>query len=177
MKNIKVFFDLDETLAYTVFNRPEQKHVEFYSEHNGGIYFTIIRENSAEIINWARKAVGVDNVYILTAASYDYAREISRLAGWGFPDDKILSRETIEKYSIGRMGWGGEVTTPHDDFVDSVNLLIDNLHPRSNKTKIDLLNIQLANYLKIDDYYGNDDFNKFFKISVKKFILEKIGNP
>ena len=176
MKNLKIFFDLDETLAHTTPNKPDQKHIKFYLEYDGGYTHTIIRENSKEIVEFVRKAVGVDNVYILTAAIQEYAREINRLADWGFANDHIISRETIEGHSYN-MGYGGRGTSPHKDFKEYNNLLIDNLPPRYNQEKIMLLNMPVSNYLHINGYDGNDQDNENFKITVQKFILEKLVNP
>lgn len=176
MNKLNIFFDLDETLAHTDTKKPQQEHIDFYLEYSGGIYYTIVRQNSKEIVEWARKVAGVDNVYILTAAVYDYAKKINELAGWGFTDDHIIARETIERHSH-EMGYGGRGTSPHEDFKDSNNLLIDNLPPRYNQEKIGLLNMPVTNYLHIDNYYGNDLGNEDFRIMVQKFILEKLVNP
>ena len=120
-----IFWDLDECLIHTGFGDPEQKHINFTLEGSQINYYTILRPCALELIEFSRKLVGHENVYILTTAIEEYANKINELAGWGFEKDHIFSREDMQRnwYSTA---YGGGATAPC--IVAHVNnVLIDNL--------------------------------------------------
>ena len=69
-----IFFDLDETLLHTVFKKPKQKHFEFSFGNETQKYYVIIRPCATELIEFARKLVGSERVFILTSSAEDYAK-------------------------------------------------------------------------------------------------------
>lgn len=77
-----IFWDLDECLIHTGFGDPEQKHINFTLEGSQINYYTILRPCALELIEFSRKLVGHENVYILTTAIEEYANKINELAGW-----------------------------------------------------------------------------------------------
>lgn len=165
----KIFWDIDETLIHTELYKPNQSHVVLsLSDRN---YYTIIRPCSKRLVEFSRNLVGGENVFILTTATRDYAHEVNRLAGWEFPHNQILAREDINNYRY-KLAYGGEGVLPFS-VANRDNVLIDNLSPRSNPTKMDLIGITEDRYLKIEDYYGVDFPNDPFEDQVMKFLNEK----
>ena len=166
----KVFWDIDETLIHTFLSEPKQKHVRFALEF-GGVYYTVIRPCSKSLIEFSRELVGAENVFILTSATKDYAREVNRLAEWGFPDDHIIAREEIEDHRYSTAYGGSHTVASKHASLD--NVLIDNLEPRYNGDKISYLGIWQSldtNYLKITDYYGVNFPNDTFENDVIDFL-------
>lgn len=161
----RIYWDIDETLIHTRMRPPEQKHISFSLE--GGMYYTIIRPCSKELIEFSREMVGAENVHILTWATYDYAMEINRQADWGFKAEDIFAREAILSRSTIY-----EVK-PHN-YAHKNNVLIDNLPARENEIKTSFISINpVTNYLKIDDYYGVNNLGEAdFINQVKEFLHE-----
>lgn len=171
IKNI--FWDIDETLIYTSLRDPQQDHVKL-ELNDGHAYFTIIRSCAKGLIEFSRQLVGKDNVYILTTATTDYAREVNRLADWGFENDHIIAREDISNHRYN-LAYGGEGILRHK-VADRNNVLIDNLPPRHNYNKIDLIGITADRYFQIRDYYGVDFPEDPFEDQVKAFLMKAYEN-
>lgn len=171
----RIFFDIDETLIHTSTHDPKQNHVKFNLEDDPCTYHTIIRPCSHALIEFARELVGKENVFILTTSTEDYANKVNELAGWGFDPANIFPREMIQKHSYKTSmmyGGGGSATLAHT-YANRNNVLIDNLPPRYNDAKMDLIGITDENYLKIRDYYGVDFPEDDFEETVKNFLKEK----
>lgn len=144
----RVYWDLDETLIHT--------HDEDYIKHDfefdldtggwGGSYNykTKIRPGAQKVIDYSRHLVGVDNVWILTASTIDYATIINHKAGFGFRPDQIIAREHHKTHLKSK-------EHRHPD-----NVLIDNLPAFDNTNKTALIGIKRDNYLQVKDYYGID---------------------
>lgn len=167
----RIFWDIDETLIHTEVRPfgPGYNDVPFELEDS--TYYTKIRPCSLSLIQFSVNLVGKDNVYILTTATRDYAREINRIAGWGFENDHIFSREDLHanRYSVG---YGGSATMAHKEVSSPKNVLIDNLPPRENAAKMSFIGIGYERYLKIVDYYGVDFPDCTFEEDVKEFLLK-----
>jgi hypothetical protein len=122
--------------------------------------------------------VGADRVHILTTATRDYAREVNRLADWGFRHEDIFSREDLSKYSFHLpLAYGGsqQEYTAHL-YADKNNVIIDNLRPRENERKIVFIGINSnyeTNYLRINDYYGVEYADSNFEEEVKEFLISR----
>ena len=167
-----IYWDIDETLVHSSRKDPNQDHLQI--DFPNDRYYTIVRPCAQRIIDFSRDLVGRENVFILTAATTDYVRAINEKAGWGFPDEQIFAREDQEKYSH-RGAYGGTqyVDSPqaHPD-----NVLIDNLPPRYNESKIAFLGIWRtchANYLQVREYWGVNFPDNPFEVDVKEFLIER----
>jgi hypothetical protein len=168
----RIFFDLDETLVHTMLRNPDQNCVSFILPNDFNTYYTIVRPSAIPLLEWARKQVGYDNVYILTAATFDYAKTINDLAGFGFDDKHIIGREITANHHYPT-AYGGSATIPHKDLEDANNVLIDNLPPRYNETKMNLIGIYGKNYHQVRDYYGVNLNEEEFLNGIKEFIVAK----
>lgn len=167
-----VFFDLDECLAYTRMNTdPLIPCLKFSlsSYLYAGNYYTVVHPRSNFLIDYARKKVGYENVFILTAAVKEYASEINKLAEFGFAEENILSREIIEKHSYSTT-YNGSNTLPLKDIAHTDNILIDNLLCKYNSSKMDLIGISSDRYLQVRSYYGLNQPNDDFEVKVREFV-------
>ena len=137
-------------------------------------YYTIIRPCAQRLIDLARELVGKDNVYILTAATFDYANTINEKAGWGFERDHIIAREEIKRHLIPT-AYGGSAYVEKEGIAHKDNVLIDNLPYRQNMSKVNLIGIGEDRYLHVRDYYGvNGTEWDTFEKDVKEFLKEKM---
>jgi hypothetical protein len=172
----RIFWDIDETLIHTELSEPNQDHVSFSLD--GRMYYTMIRPCSKALIDFSRELVGADQVHILTTATRDYAREVNRLAGWGFENSNIFSREDLSKYSVRfplAYGASHEECSSHF-YAHKNNVIIDNLRPRENQNKIAFIGINDTyqdNYLRIFDYYGVEYADSNFEQEVKEFLINR----
>jgi len=166
----KIFWDIDETLIHTLFREKiTQPHITFKLQNDKTTYNTIVRDCAQSVIDFSRGIVGADNVYILTAATHDYALKINNLTGWGFGEHQIIAREEIANHKISTAYGGSAVmasTLAHRD-----NILIDNLPWRYNTDKMSLIGIKQDRYVKIDDYYGVEYEGGYFEKDVKEALL------
>lgn len=172
----RIFWDIDETLIHTVLQKPNQDHVSFSLDD--GMYYTMIRPCSKALIDFSRELVGADRVHILTTATRDYAQEVNRLAGWGFKNEDIFSREDqsshLHRFALA-YGGSREECDPHI-YAHKNNVIIDNLPARQNFTKIEFIGISKTyqdNYLRINDYYGVEFADSNFEQEVKDFLIER----
>lgn len=168
----RIFWDIDETLIHTEMHSFGEGYDEraFNLPDDGFTYYTIIRPCSKNLIEFSRNLVGFDNVYILTTATRDYAREINRLAGWEFPHEQIFSREDLHEHRYST-AYGGSATAANRTVADPNNVLIDNLPCRENWNKCSFIGINDRNrYLHISDYYGVNYPDDSFPQDVQKFL-------
>ena len=170
----KIFFDLDETLVYVSWAvELGQTHKTFLLDELE--YNCIARPCAQRLIEFARMLVGEKNVFILTTATLEYAREVNRIEEFGFDDDHILAREELEKHEYAT-AYGGFATLPsvhaHPD-----NVLIDNLPPRTNWNKVSFLGIgpnYQTNYWKVNDYLGVNRIIDEFEKNIRLFLEDRI---
>jgi hypothetical protein len=171
----RIFQDLDECILHTLVNTPPyegEKYVEYTLGKDTLIYRTVIRPCAKELFEYYNSVVGKDNVYILTTATRDYAHELNRLGEFGLNEDHILSREDIQQYRVS-IGWGGEGAAP-SPIADPNNVLIDNLPPRDNWAKMDMMGIVTKNYCQTPEYYGTNLSYDNFLAGVKEFIEARL---
>jgi len=168
----RIFQDLDECILHTTVNNdPGQTHVEFVLSKDSHIYRTIIRTCAKELFAYYNDLIGKKNVYILTTATREYAEALNRLGEFGLDNDHIFAREDIQQYKIS-FGYGGEgvIKMP---IADKDNVLIDNLPPRYNCDKMDMVGIVTKNYHQTPEYYGNNLSDEGFFENIKKFLKER----
>jgi hypothetical protein len=148
-ENTNIFLDLDETLIFSIYSsaNSHDHNLDRYKKYNPVIahdpYVTLIRPIANDIIQFCRELVGIDNVYILTAATYEYACDICRVAGFGISYDKIFSREDFH-YDVPK-------------FKNKNNILIDNetyeYHLEGERNKVKFLhNLPKNKFVEIRDF-------------------------
>jgi hypothetical protein len=168
----RIFQDLDECILHTTVNNdPNQTHVEFTLSGDSNAYRTIIRPCAKKLFAYYNNLVGKENVYILTAATLDYAETLNRLGEFGLDGANIFAREDIEQYNIS-FGYGGEGTM-RIPIADKDNVLIDNLPFRYNYNKINMMGIVTKNYYQTPEYYGNNLHDQDFFENIKEFLKER----
>jgi hypothetical protein len=169
----RIFQDLDECILHTYANSmPPSEYVEFILSEDMHTYRTMIRPCAKRLFEYYNSVVGKENVYILTSATRDYAESLNRLGEFGLDNDHIYTREDIQQYSIS-YGYGGEGTLPMP-IADKDNVLIDNLPPRYNYNKMDMMGIVTKNYYQTREYYGLNDDDEYFFEDVVEFIKARL---
>lgn len=171
----RVFWDIDETLIHTETRCFGEGFGDVPFVIGGSTYYTKIRPCSMQLVEFSRQLVGHANVYILTTATREYAREVNRLAGWNFPHSHIFAREDLHEHRYS-MAYGGYTTVANREVSSRNNVLIDNLPARENWNKMSFIGIAQDRYLKIDDYYGVDFPNCTFIEDVEQFLLNLHNN-
>jgi hypothetical protein len=168
----RIFQDLDECILHTTVNNdPGQTHVEFMLPEDVHTYRTIIRPCAKELFAYYNDLIGKENVYILTTATREYAEALNRLGEFGLDYAHIFTREDIQQYKIS-FGYGGEGVMKMP-IADKDNVLIDNLPPRYNCDKMDMMSIVTKNYHQTPEYYGNNLNDEDFFENIKKFLKER----
>lgn len=160
-----VFWDLDETLIHSMEesnngNYDFSIHLDSGSWSSTETYYVKVRKDSKDVIDYSRKLVGHKNVFILTAATYDYALDICTKADFGFNIEQIISREQIKFF----------VRPQQSKYRNKNNVLIDNLPVYHNRDKLRVIGIGNDRYLHIEDYYGVDSSDDTFKQDCIEFL-------
>ena len=98
-----IYLDLDETLIHSEFieNHYLVKNDVFeQGEYHKG-YITFVRPIAWEFIDFCHELVGRENLFILTAASKDYAEDVIKGIGCFDKFNKIISsRETEDQNAV-----------------------------------------------------------------------------
>jgi FMN phosphatase YigB (HAD superfamily) len=170
IKNI--FLDIDETLIhseYRKFNEEIRNDEITLSFSDSPDLYTYVRPCAAKVIDAARALVGHENVYILTTSIREYAEQVNEGAGWDFKNQSIFTREDL------RAALKNGIITPHHTLTDSNNVIVDNLPPRYNLTKMAYIGIDTDQYLQVRDYYGttDDETESAFYKQVVNFLQQK----
>lgn len=159
---MKIFLDLDETLVHAMFKASGKKRVhvdipQTQEERDAGEapewYGVIERPGAMKFIELLRQKYGRDNVFILTAATHEYAYAISEKFGWGFPGDFIIARG----YYAGTYGPAHLAEKRFD------SVLIDNM-PRSYEwtwRKLNFLEQYGKPRLILEKSFGGQDTHGF----------------
>lgn len=168
MKAKRIFFDLDETLinSYDPASREwDGADFNFFLE-SGENYGVYVRPEAEGIIQFAKIAVGPDNVFILTKSRAEYAKKVVQMAKLGVRWANIWDRDIL-KHVASYVDYPGK---------DGLNILIDDL-PLDHKNTIEKMN-----FLKIgkENVLIVPPFDKRIKgpqkdiyYLVEEFILKK----
>jgi len=148
MKNI-IFVDLDETLIHTFtpfWGETPTKDAETIllpgPKGKDEEYQTALRQGALHFLQILRN---LGDVYILTAATKDYANAMNRHFGLGFTENQIYSREDVQ---------AGQVDPAY--FGKGTVYLYDNLSRHENYSKIRFLRpLGEVNYVKVKEFYNN----------------------
>jgi hypothetical protein len=148
MKNI-IFVDLDETLIHTFmpfWGETPTKDAETVSlsgpTGKEEEYQTALRQGALHFLQILRN---LGDVYILTAATKDYANAMNRHFGLGFIKGQIYSREDVQS---------GQADPKY--FGDGAVYLYDNLPRHENRSKIIFLRpLGNVNYVQVKEFYNN----------------------
>lgn len=135
---MNIFFDLDETLITSLSDISD-----FIINLEDGPYEISVRRGAKEIVEQCRL---IAPVYILTTATLAYASAINEHVGFGFKDSEIFHRLSIADFRISK-----EFSLAHPK-----NILIDNLPPADNITKMAMLGIGYDRYIEVSSFYGHD---------------------
>lgn len=141
-----IFVDLDETLIHTFdsWEDREGDKVESFILSDGDEYVTCLRPGALEFLAKLRE---LGDVYMLTAATKEYASKINLLFNLGFKVKDIYSREDVCKNILS---------------LEPANLvfLIDNLDKRDNYSKLQFLRAasktKVTNYIQCQTYKGGN---------------------
>ena len=155
---MKLFWDLDETMVHSMYANNE-KHadelVDLYGEHWKGVkykirhdgwYVSLLRNSTKRLLEFSRELLGPENVFILTAGTFDYVLAVNHNVGLGFdPNTNIFSREDVARQEVC------------PKFVDTFNVLIDNedyfYHAFGDRCKVKFLN-----HIPIEQHIHTDKF-------------------
>jgi hypothetical protein len=157
LTNSRIFLDFDNTLGHSLYADSEKHADELlydYTEHFVGDKFemygygwhvTFKRPWADDLITFCKQLVGPDNVYILTTGLQDYIYWCNIKLNLGFdPKSKIFAREDIYKYQ------------PHPMFIDTFNMLVDDLQYREHRIGIGkvkfLSDLPLTQYVKVKSF-------------------------
>lgn len=166
----RIYWDLDETLISTLlFLGDEEDKYNFDIGINieGDTYHIKINPAAWRVLEFSRKLVGNENVWMLTTSVEDYAKKVNKHCQLKFPENQIISREELKKLAH-LCRWDAEFKNPYKN---KNNVLIDNLIPRQNQEKMMVIGISVDNYLEVDDYYGA--YDETFAEKVEDFLNKK----
>lgn len=163
-----VHYDLDNTLCYFKIEPSGYPHIHIQCGLDLNNHYGLIRPSSYSVINYARNLIGGDNVYLFTKSLKEYAREVNRIADWGFKEENILARKDYFDFQDEQIR-NPEYRHP---LANECNILVDNLPFYANVTKSALLGIKEDRYFQIEDFSDKfDDPN--FEEQVINFLKEK----
>jgi len=169
----RIFQDLDECILHTQVNTTiDQSHVEFVLSEGMYTYRTMIRPCAKELFAYYNDLVGKENVYILTAATTEYAETLNRLGEFGLDADHIFAREDMQKHSYNTGMYEDSSVIAHS-LADKDNVLIDNLPYRYNTGKMSFMKITSDNYHQTPEYYGVNFPDDPFFGNIQKFLKER----
>lgn len=168
----RIFQDLDECILHVQVNKkPNQEHHEFTLHEDPNTYYAMFRPCAKELFAYYNELVGKENVYILTAATLEYAEAVNRLGEFGLDSDHIFAREHTQKhtYFTGMYGNGSTSIVAHE-LADKNNVLIDNLPWKYNTTKMNFMGIHVDHYHQTPQYYGVNFPENLFLEDIKRFL-------
>ena len=165
-----IYFDLDSCLIYCSFQGEDgfSPSNAFYLK-KGGAYSVCVRKGAKESINFARALIGINNVYILTTASREYALAVNKMAGFGFEEDHIFAREDTKPYPLG-YGHGYVI----HGRASKDNVLIDDLPFEGHDIKINFTGISKDGFLQVRAFYGDYEGEYNFEDRVCKFLEKRM---
>lgn len=157
MKKInRIFLDLDESIIHSFYISSDKQledfkdwygcfdHIDFKVGFNERI-ITFLRPIAYELIHECEKLVGEEELYILTAATLDYANYINANHGLGIDINRIYARED--------WSWGDVEAFLEEN---SNNILIDNedywYHSMGSRNKRRFINLEHDNLIQIGEF-------------------------
>lgn len=166
---IKIFFDLDECLIHSEYERDQVNGCkscdddflfDIGTRRVAEIYRTKVRPGTRDVLAFARMMVGAENVYVLTASTEPYANQINIDGKLGFTREQIFHRQHI--------------ADAYHKVKDSPEfrpcILIDNLHYNDNQSKAYYLRIDSTDYYQVEEYLWDRDEDPKFIERVQWFI-------
>lgn len=140
-----IFVDLDETLIHTFMPAWD----EFPSEDATTVflgpseqYDTVLRQGAIHFLHLLRSK---GQVYMLTAATNDYANAMNKTFELGFNSNQIFSREDIQSGQLDPTFFGKGTV-----------YLFDNLPRHENHSKIRFLRpLGEVKYIQVAEFYNN----------------------
>lgn len=161
---MRIFLDLDETLINTESLPASLNIIPIIGGDVKTINLAEVDYNVSkrpfvqDFIEWCRKLVGNDNVYIYTAAVYTYAKKINDVHKLGFRDDQIFTC------------YDGKLPI---DVHSTANLLIDNESLMYCRFKLENLGLN-SRFLKIRPWHGieHGDEQKYL-LKFRSYVLEE----
>lgn len=168
----QIFLDLDECMIHSMriykSNTGLTDCCDFKFElEDGEDYATFVRKGAADLVDYCKLRFGANRVNILTAATFDYAKQIVKGAGFNIPESQIYARHHwTNLYHPDVKNWLHR--SEH-------NVLIDNLPFYDNYGKIKFLGIEKkheTNYLKVNEFYGTNFTNDNFFENCTSFLNE-----
>jgi hypothetical protein len=148
-----IYLDLDDTLIHSVYGvgrNPGKRTVIALSDND--VYHTLLRPLAPNILSELRR---VGTLKMLTTAAREYAQAHNTILNLGFNVSDIIARED---FICQTYGLHGEAWTPTKTGTDPSAILIDNLSPNteSSRIKIQFLGIKSARYFQVREFYGKD---------------------
>lgn len=160
----RIFLDLDETLTHSV-------DIEYWDEYSVNYnsstdpvflhlsddeeYVVYKRPVAHDLIEFCRNLAGDDNLYILTDASYEYAKNINNLHNLTISPSRILSMRDNPFV---------------EDINKSINILVDNLNWKDVGRKLAVL-YPYRCHVKVVPYVGSDKDETAYLKQLKEDIL------
>lgn len=145
MKNL-IFVDLDETLIHTFLTAWDEFPSKDAVNVNIGpseAYDTVLRQGAIHFLHLLRSK---GQVYMLTAATNDYANAMNRTFDLGFSSNQIFSREDIQSGNLDPTFFGRGTV-----------YLFDNLPRHENHSKIKFLRpLGEVKYIQVAEFYNNE---------------------
>ena len=164
------FVDLDETLIHTndLFYCSKFKEAETATvilQPMNDKYYALYRQGAREFLSELRK--NCDKVFMLTAATQDYAEGMNEKFNLGFCKSKIYSRYDFRRTKFEEPT---EKTKAAHKLVPGAVFLYDNLHYNDNREKIRYLEgMGALTYVKVEPFYGNGSLTAK---KIAEYILE-----
>jgi hypothetical protein len=169
---MRIYFDLDDTLIHAMPTHngsgKGKRTLVSIGEKNEEKYFSLLRPHALELLYHCRQH---SQVKMLTTATRDYAISHNEVFNLGFSCQDIIAREDyIEQIQLAY----GHDWVPLKTKVDPTAILIDNLSPNtdSSKIKIAYLGINESQYFQIREFNGKDPSK--FPLELDQLLI-KIG--
>jgi hypothetical protein len=174
----RIFQDLDECILHVQVNKqPNQEHHEFTLHEDPNTYYAMFRPCAKELFAYYNELVGKENVYILTAATFEYAEAVNRLGEFGLDSNHIFAREHTQIQALREIQEAidnGNTSIVAHELADKNNVLIDNLPWKYNTTKMNFMGIHVDHYHQTPQYYGVNFPEDLFLEDIKGFLKNKI---
>ena len=168
---------MDETLLHTIVRRDKGGKGRTWIKLDGLWHGSQERPCASELIGFCRDLAPTR---ILTTATADYARFFLNEFNFFFAHEEIITRY---EYIIEHQRSGGWMDTRIEtEVINHRNepnaILIDNMFWSDNTDKMTYLGIDSSRYIKIREYLGGDDPEKFYSVElpvIKDKLMELVS--